>query len=135
VEGLGEVRLIADPSDVLQSEVVGTPRTDYYQEVSRALRPVRHKANLQLASSVGIRVAVVWTGSSSCPAHRASEIARILVAEQHSDLANVDWIAFVNSHTQLGDWRTNVVAIPVRRHTAELPTRIKAALTNWKRCS
>jgi hypothetical protein len=135
VEGLGEVRLIADDSDVLQSEVVGMPRTDFYQEVCRALRPVRRKANLQLASSNATRIAAVWTGSSSCPAHRASDIARILVAKQEPYLANIDWIAFVNSHTAFGDWRTSVVAIPVRRLATEFPTRIKTALTNWQRSS
>lgn len=134
VEGLGDVRLERDDSGSFGCQLVGAPRTDFFQEVCRALRPTRD-ANRQLAGSRNVRIVAVWTGSSTCPAAQAVDVARVLVATQEPAIANIDWIAFLNSHTRFGDWLTSVETLRVRPEATDLPAQIKAGLINWKRCT
>jgi hypothetical protein len=59
-----------------------------------------------------------------------------MVREHPERFVALDWIVFINSHTQLADWKTNAEPLAVRGgQTDPKSSRWLRALTRWQSCS
>ena len=138
VPNVGQVRLVeaGRANDGFGTEIVGIPRIEFDKEVARALRPAKSAAHQLASSGVCLRVVAVWTGTTSCPAGPAVDVARRMVREHPERFVALDWIVFINSHTQLADWKTNAEPLAVRGgQTDPKSSRWLRALTRWQSCS
>lgn len=134
VEEVGRVRFRRGGDDSGVSISISDIGDDPVQAAMRALRPAS-EARKQLASGgPALRVAAVSTGTLDCPAWYAAAIGAREVRDRPARFAGIDWIVFVNAHTQLGDWQASVglVAVsPSSRPPGE--ARWLKAMTAWQR--
>ncbi|MBK7076680.1 MAG: hypothetical protein IPH44_30750 [Myxococcales bacterium] len=107
---------------------------DPVQAATRALRPAAD-ARKQLANGgAALRVAAVYTGTLDCPAWHAAAIGARAVRDRPARFAGIDWIVFVNAHTELGDWKTSAAPVAVSpATTAPVAARWLKAMTAWRR--
>jgi len=134
VEQVGRVRFRRGGDDNGVSISISDIGEDPLQAATRALRPAAD-ARKQLANGgAALRVAAVSTGTLDCPAWYAAAIGARAVRERPERFAGIDWVVFVNAHTQFGDWQPSAVPLAVSPSVGPPgEARWLKAMTAWRR--